>query len=439
MRITPVKAVWVVLLLLTNRQHTQAQLQLTAQLRTRTEYRDGQGSPLSKGQKPAFFTSQRTRLQFLFNKERIKLGATVQDVRVWGQDVSLINRTTTADNNGLMLHEAWAEILLTDTAQKNNKLSLKIGRQELLYDDQRLLGNLDWLQQARRHDAALLKYEHNDWMIHLGAAFNQNKEKNAGTEYSNTPPGNYTASTNGGVMYKSMEFLYATKKLGKGQLSFLFFSDQFNPYNIDSVNNVPVKTFTSGSWVRATTGLYFTQSIGQLDIMASAYYQFGKNGNGKKGNGQLFSGLAWYRLGKVSAGAGVDYTSPSFDPLYGTPHKFWGLMDYYYAGSATGQHGLVDYYLRSKWKVSDRWLLAADAHQFMASGSINGYSKNYGQEVDVVATFQLTKQIGLEGGYSHYFATGPLASPTVKNIPSARSNANWAYLMVNIKPEFFFK
>src|SRR3712207_7983172 len=27
----------------------------------------------------------------------------------------------------------------------------KIGRQELLYDDSRLLGNLDWLQQARRH------------------------------------------------------------------------------------------------------------------------------------------------------------------------------------------------------------------------------------------------------------------------------------------------
>ncbi|WP_315822863.1 hypothetical protein [Paraflavitalea speifideaquila] len=40
----------------------------------------------------------------------MKFGLTVQDVRVWGQDVSTINRTTTQDNNGFMLHEAWAEI-----------------------------------------------------------------------------------------------------------------------------------------------------------------------------------------------------------------------------------------------------------------------------------------------------------------------------------------
>ena len=71
---------------------------------------------------------------------RVKFGVTVQDVRVWGQDVSTINRTTTADNNALMLHEAWAEMLLTDTTLKNKALSLKIGRQELNYDDQRLIG-----------------------------------------------------------------------------------------------------------------------------------------------------------------------------------------------------------------------------------------------------------------------------------------------------------
>ena len=78
---------------------------------------------------------------------RLKFGLTLQDVRVWGQDVSTINRTTTANNNGLMLHEAWAEILLTDTTLKNKAFSLKIGRQELAYDDQRLLGNLDWLHR----------------------------------------------------------------------------------------------------------------------------------------------------------------------------------------------------------------------------------------------------------------------------------------------------
>src|SRR5690242_9574445 len=92
---------------------TTAQLTVNAQLRTRGELRDGQGAPLPESAKPAFFISQRSRLFLLYTGYRIKLGVTGQDVRVWGQDVSTINRTTTADNNGFMLHEAWAEIVLT--------------------------------------------------------------------------------------------------------------------------------------------------------------------------------------------------------------------------------------------------------------------------------------------------------------------------------------
>jgi hypothetical protein len=214
------------------------QLSMSAQLRTRTELRDGQGAPLPKGARPAFFTSQRTRLNVGYNAYRLKLGLTLQDVRVWGQDGSTINRTTTADNNGVILHEAWGEILLRDTAVKNRALSFKIGRQELVYDDQRLLGNLDWLQQARRHDAALLRYETEGWMFHIGAAFNQNKENSSGTIYNSTPAGNYTGNTNGGTAYKSMEFLYAGKKLKNGSASFLFFNDQFSKYSTDAL--VPV-------------------------------------------------------------------------------------------------------------------------------------------------------------------------------------------------------
>src|SRR5260370_5819833 len=81
-----------------------AQLTLSGQLRTRTELRDGQGAPLSKGSAGAFFTSQRTRLNALFSTYRLKFGVSLQDVRVWGQDVSTINRSTTANNNDLLLH-----------------------------------------------------------------------------------------------------------------------------------------------------------------------------------------------------------------------------------------------------------------------------------------------------------------------------------------------
>jgi hypothetical protein len=424
-----------------------AQLTFSAQLRTRSEFRDGQGAPLPENASPAFFTSQRTRFGLAFKSTRVKLNLTAQDVRVWGQDVSTINRTTTQNNNAFMLHEAWAEVLLSDTAVKNKAFSLKVGRQELVYDDQRLLGNLDWLQQARRHDAALLKYETDKWMLHGGAAFNQNQENASGTVYNPTPPGNYTASTNGGNMYKSLEFVYAGKKLAKGNVSFLFLADQFSKYNNDSTG---AKVYQTGVWSRSTTGFYFNDVFSKIGVTAAAYYQFGKTASGQKINAGLLSGFANYLFNKkTSAGIGIDYytggtngaTSNAFDPLYGTPHKLAGLMDYYYAASGFGKKGLIDYYIKTKYKsASDKFWLTADLHQFTSATAVTGFNtRSFGEEFDLVANYALNKIISFEGGYGHYFSTDALTSATVKNVANARSNGNWAYLSINIKPEFLIK
>src|SRR5687767_603157 len=210
-----------------------AQFSLSGQLRTRTEFRDGQGTLTPKGADPAFFTSQRTRLIAGYLGDRLRLQTTIQDVRVWGQDASTINRTTTASNNGTMVHEAWAEIVLVDTTSAIDNLSVKIGRQELLYDDSRLLGNLDWLQQARRHDAAVIKVLEKNWQADAGFAFNQNAEFTSGSIYNGQPVGAYPAGTNGiGVMYKAMQFFYLKRKLKQGYGSFLFLKDDFNKYHM---------------------------------------------------------------------------------------------------------------------------------------------------------------------------------------------------------------
>lgn len=431
----------------------RAQLQVNAQLRTRTEFRNGQGAPLAKGANAAFFTSQRTRLGFLYNAYRMKLGVTVQDARVWGQDASSINRTTTADNNGLLLHEAWAEIQLTDTLVKNKGIYLKIGRQELVYDDQRLLGNLDWLQQARRHDAALLKYESAAWKLHAGVAFNQNKESASGTIYNNTPLGNYTGNTNGGTMYKSLQFLYAGRQWASGTASFLLLADQFNKYHYDTVGTVVTKTYDKGVWSRVTTGIYFNNNFQQLAVMAGGYYQLGKNNAGQTLHAGMVNLLAAYQWSKAfSLSAGFDYTSGgssasgnsrAFDPLYGTPHKFWGLMDYFYAASAFGNTGLLDYYMKAKWKMTAKSALALDLHQFNSATAVADPAKpgvtgkNYGQEADLVYGYAVTSQVSLEAGYSHFFTRGTLAA--VKNVSNAKNGADWAYVMLNIKPSFLFK
>ena len=424
---------------------SEAQFTLNAQLRTRTEYRDGQAAPLPKGADPAFFTSQRTRLNFGYNTYRLRFGLTVQDVRVWGQDVSTINRTTTQDNNGVMLYEAWAEIGITDTTYKKGILSLKIGRQEMIFDDQRLIGNLDWLQQGRRHDAAILKYVTSKWNMQAGVAFNQNKENSSGTIYNEVPPGNYPANTNGGAMYKAFEFGYVSRLLKQGNISFLIFADQFNKYNVDSAN---IKVWDNGSWTRLTTGFYFNNRFNKIVLTASAYYQTGRTPSDQKLSAGLLSANMQYDFTRrFSAGPGVDFTSGgssggtshAFDPLYGTPHKFWGLMDYFYASSGFGNKGLVDYYIKSRYVFSPRFQASADVHQFFSASDVVGannqvLSRNFGTEADLVLDYSLTNIIAFQGGYSHFFSTSTLTSPQVKNVPNAKNNSNWAYLMIIIRP-----
>ena len=99
--------------------HAKGQLSLTGQLRTRSEYRDGVGTLNAKSNDAAFFTSQRTRLTFSYKASKIVFQASLQDVRVWGQDASTISN---ADGSKLGVHEAWAEIILAnkkDTSFKN--------------------------------------------------------------------------------------------------------------------------------------------------------------------------------------------------------------------------------------------------------------------------------------------------------------------------------
>jgi len=435
-----------------------AQLTISGQLRTRTEYRNGQGTPQVQDTVPAMFTSQRTRLNVGYSGYRFKLYTSLQDVRVWGQDASSINRITTDAYDGFMVHEAWGELSLVDTGKVIKNFTLKVGRQELVYDDVRLLGNLDWLQQARRHDAALLKFEHKGWTIHLGAAMNQNAERKSNTIYNGTPTG-YTASTNGmSAMYKSMEFLYVGKKLTFGNASFLAFRDQFSKYHYAETDvNKTTPIYERGTWGRYTIGgNLFGTALRKLGFALSAFYQGGQYRDGTELSEYLLSASTSYAVGrKLSAGPGVDITSGNngsdptkryqrFDPLYGTPHKFWGYMDYFYVADGFGANGLMDYYFKTKYKAKDNLTLSLDAHEFVLPDAVTGeggrvYSKNLGTELDVVATYNLTKVISIEGGYSAMFASETLASPKVKNVKRAASHSDWAYLMISIRPEFTFK
>ncbi|MEX2234513.1 MAG: alginate export family protein [Cyclobacteriaceae bacterium] len=431
-----------------------AQVAFSAQIRTRSEFRDGQGTLSTSDAPPAFFTSQRTRVNLGYTAHRLKIYTSIQDVRVWGQDASSINRITTDSYDGLMLHEGWAEFNLVDTGHVVKNFSLKIGRQELVYDDVRLLGNLDWLQQARRHDAALLKFEHDGWTAHAGAAYNQNAERKSGTVYNGVPVG-YPASTNGmGSMYKSMQFVYLSRKLRFGNASILAFKDDFSRFSFastDSLKSTPI--YNDKVWSRFTAGgNLFGTAYKKITFALSAFYQGGAYREGTELNEYLLSAsLLYAATSKLSIGPGVDITSgnngtdPSkrfqrFDPLYGTPHKFWGYMDYFYVADTFGPNGLVNYYLKSKFKAKENLMLTADIHRFVLPEPIpsetgSQMNRALGTEIDVVLNYGITKIINIESGFSAMFSTDTMASGKVKNVNGADKVSTWAYVMLSIKPE----
>ena len=67
-------------------------------------------------------------------------------------------------------------------------------------------------------------------------------------------------------------------------------------------------------------------------------------------------------------------------------------------------------------------------------------AKALGTELDLVASFAMTKAINIEGGYSTMFATTTMASAKVKNVKRAADTSSWAYIMISIKPaEFLIK
>lgn len=125
----------------------KAQFSLSGEFRPRMEYRHGYKQPAPSAVDPAFFVSQRTRLTGEYKSSVAKMLFSFQDVRTWGDLPQL-----SSVNDKLTLHQAWLELKVF------KDVNLKAGRQEIIYDDARLFGNVDWAQQGRSHDALILKY-----------------------------------------------------------------------------------------------------------------------------------------------------------------------------------------------------------------------------------------------------------------------------------------
>ena len=435
-------------------QQVRAQFTIDAELRPRGEVYHGYKALAAKKQETGFSISQRTRLNFGYGSKFIDLYVSLQDVRIWGSAPQLTMGTSPAP----WLHQAFAVGKLAKWAD------IKVGRQEIIIEDHRIFGNVGWAQQARAHDAALLRFRPDEkTKLWIAGAYNQSGANLVGTLY--TTPRNY----------KTMQILWMKRNFGKFHASILFLNNGLQVNANDSIAFLGTDTVTT--FIKyAEKNTYFSQTAGlragyggeKFKAVAQFFYQFGHNGkftidstgtstsgefgiNRTKLNAMLARLDLMGKLGSVTIDAGYEYQSgnsqvnpnandEAFNPFFGTNHKFNGLMDYFYVGNHIGSVGLHDPFFGVKY-THKGFFIGATAHYFLAGGQVNdpnnlgtAMSSGLGAELDIVTGYKFNEEVSLLAGYSNMFGTS-----TMEALKGGDRTAlsNWGFLMVTYKPKLF--
>lgn len=395
-----------------------SQLVLNAEIRPRFELRDGYKTLPSEDDKIAASTVQRNRLGMNFKNSQIETRVSFQNVLVWGSEPLKTNLSSVG------LHEAWIKVKIGDS------LYIKSGRQEISYDDRRMISNSDWNHVGFRHDLLLIQLFRDTWRLDAGFAFNQESEKLFGTEY--TLQGNY----------KFMNFIYYSGKLGEnGKISLLSLTDGFQSlYTNDQTN------------FRFTNGGTYLYKIPAFDFFTAGFFQTGTNVNDSKisawythfNAGVSVNSYLRFETG-IEVFSGNDFNQQgenkirAFDVAYGSGHGFNGTMDYFTAPSHTRGTGLVNPYITFIWSLNTLNQFRADVHVFSLQNNYvhldNIIDKYLGTEIDLFFRRNISKEIYLSLGYSVMFA-----AKSMEIIKGGSSNrpAHWGFFTFCYKPEFLF-
>ena len=399
---------------------------LSGQLRPRFEYRNGAYQALQEGEEPAILVNNRLRLNMDYRfRQDLQLYVSLQQVNIWGQapQIQVIDRT-----GGLSVFEAYAALPL------GGDFDLKLGRQQIVLDEDRIFGSLDWHPAGRAHDAVNINWRPvENLYLRSFFAFNQNYlDGKAATDKINgnvnNPKGQYFTP---GQPYQHMEALHAHYAFTPDQkLSFLF-------------ANLGLRNDDRADYNMQTFGVHYRGRSQDLSYGAEAYLQTGKNNTGATKEAYLLAAMVGYKfLPTLSATMGIDYLSGNnspdtsgkdkvFTPFSGTNHKFYGFMDYYYV-SYTPQVGLFNPYISATLKTSEKGNLYAAGHYFRSAGKIDGKSRNLGVEADLVYTHKLQPFASLQVGYSVHKVSG--SYNTLRGFSATRPWQDWFWCSININP-----
>ena len=356
-------------------------------------------------------------------------------------------------------------------------VDLQLGRQEIILDGHRLFGNTVWTQGMMSHDALVLNHSHGNHTLKYIYSVNVEQSTRAGAG---------GAFPNGGGSSDDVDDTqtHALWANFKGLLGDNSSTSAYLVYVDEDCNTgvCPAGLGAVGSADFYTIGARQAGGFGDISYRGEFYYQVGKSGVPLGGgtlatafagpgtgdlNAYMFGLRVGYKAKNIAMKPGItlwfDYLSGTdqsdlltgdigtFNTLFDTGHKYYGLMDFFIHGSlgALGTHplgGLIDYAVKMSLQPMANTTLKVDYHLFqvaeddvcgtcaIAGGTDN--SSTLGSEVDITLVHKYSPSTKISLGYSHMFANELLsnyngfltAAPRVQNF----EDSDWLYVMFDV-------
>lgn len=351
-------------------------------------------------------------------------------------------RTPEPEEDVFDLHQAW--VALGDP--KQFPITLKVGRQELSYGDERLVGAFDWNNIGRVFDAAKLRFEREAFWVDAFAG-----------RVVLANDGHFNVAND----YDWFWGAYASSRsLVPKQETQLYFLARNTGHDSPTATTGRPQAGGPGARDIYTVGLRIKSLPGQFggwDYEAELAGQFGNffdAGLGQRLEHEAFAahlagGYTWTqcqtapRLGlEYNYGSGdshpADGRHRTFENLFPTNHKFYGYMDFF------SWQNLHNVRLAASIKLAKGVTLTADHHFFWLAetqdffyaanglprrtggyGRAPGNDSFVGSEINLVATVALKSLGALQAGYGHFFR-GDYVRQSLAATGSR--DADWFYL-----------
>lgn len=366
------------------------------------------------------FVVGRTRLIIDYLKGNLEMKVVPQHLGIWGQK----------GQGSFNLYEAWAKYSIPQG------FFVQIGRQVLSYDDERILGPNDWAMAAQTHDLLRMGFEGYGHKVHALLAYNQNTDE-GGTYY-----------VDGAQSYKTMQTLWYHYDVPKTNLGV---SLMFMNLGVQGMTTEK----TPKTYNQQLLGTHITWQPSWGAFSGCYYRQMGKNGDGIKMEGWMTAYKATVNASSMlKLTAGFDYLSGDkyfavpkpgqiglvqheklggFTPLYGSHHKFYGAMEFFYVNAYVNgfSPGLQNAYIGGDVTIARKLTISPYYHYMAMATKLKDINMTLGHMIDLSLSYQFNKDINISAGYS--FMTGTETMERLKRA-SGQSHLRWFWLSVNITP-----